>query len=42
LGLSRSFDRVSYDGDATYDILPAGPTGFYWADGILMTSTLHQ
>ena len=23
------------------DLLPAGPTGFYWADGILMGSTLH-
>ncbi len=34
-------DQVAYDGAATYDILPAGPTGYYWADGILMGSTLH-
>ena len=24
----------------TYDLLPAGPTGVYWADGILLGSTL--
>jgi hypothetical protein len=34
-------ERISYDGSATYDVLPAGSTGFYWADGILMGSTLH-
>lgn len=33
-------ERVVYDGDATYDILPAGPTGAYWADGIPLRSTL--
>ncbi len=33
-------ESVPYNGSATYDILPAGPTGFYWADGILMGSTL--
>jgi hypothetical protein len=27
---------------ATYDILPAGPTGTYWANGILVGSTLNQ
>lgn len=27
---------------ATYDILPAGPTGTYWANGILIGSTLNQ
>lgn len=32
---------ISYYG-ATYDILPAGPTGFYWADGILLASTLSE
>ena len=36
--LAESF---AYDGAATYDLLPAGPTGTYWADGILMGSTLH-
>lgn len=29
-----------YEGSATYDILPASETGFYWANGILMGSTL--
>jgi len=28
-------------GPATYDVLPAGPTGMYWADGILVLSTLR-
>ncbi|HTP03041.1 MAG TPA: Hint domain-containing protein [Anaerolineales bacterium] len=35
-----SAEQVAYDGMATYDVLPAGPTGYYWADGILMGSTL--
>lgn len=29
-----------YRGGATFDLLPAGPTGTYWADGILLGSTL--
>ena len=33
-------ERIPYDGIATYDILPSGGTGFYWANGILMGSTL--
>jgi hypothetical protein len=32
----------SYGGNATYDILPSGETGFYWANGILMGSTLKK
>lgn len=32
--------RESYRGDATFDLLPSGDTGFYWANGILMGSTL--
>ncbi len=36
--LAESF---AYDGGATYDLLAAGVTGTYWADGILMGSTLH-
>ena len=32
--------RFSYEQDATYDILPSGETGFYWANGILLGSTL--
>jgi hypothetical protein len=35
-----SVERVRYDQPATYDVLPAGATGFYWANGILMGSTL--
>jgi len=31
---------VPYTGDRTYDLLPAGPTGAYWANGILLSSTL--
>jgi hypothetical protein len=34
------WELVPYSGDRTYDILPAGPTGRYWANGILMSSTL--
>ena len=31
---------VPYNGTHTYDILPSGQTGFYWANGILIKSTL--
>ena len=34
--------RVSYGEGATYDLLPSGDTGFYWANGILVSSTLAQ
>src|SRR5438105_4452280 len=33
--------RVSYVGD-TWDLLPAGATGFYWADQVLLGSTLRR
>lgn len=33
-------ELVSYEKGFTYDLLPAGDTGFYWADGILIGSTL--
>jgi hypothetical protein len=36
-----SAERVAYGGGATYDILPAGATGAYWANGVLLGSTLH-
>ena len=36
-----SVDRVAYTGGATYDILPAGTTGAYWANGVLLGSTLR-
>jgi len=35
-------ERVRYAGDATFDILPSGPTGTYWADGVLLQSTLKN
>jgi hypothetical protein len=35
-------ERVHYQGDSTYDLLPSGRTGFYWANGILMGSTLNK
>lgn len=34
------WELVPYSADRTYDLLPAGATGNYWADGILMGSTL--
>ncbi|MEK7069038.1 MAG: peptidoglycan-binding protein [Patescibacteria group bacterium] len=36
-----STQRVSYDEGATYDVLPSGDTGFYWANGVLLGSTLR-
>ena len=33
-------ERVAYGDVATYDILPSGETGFYWANGILLKSTI--
>lgn len=34
------WELVPYTGGRTYDLLPAGATGFYWANGIPMSSTL--
>jgi hypothetical protein len=34
------WELVPYAGERTYDILPAGATGHYWANGILLSSTL--
>jgi hypothetical protein len=36
-----STNRIPNTNGYTYDILPSGDTGEYWADGILMQSTLH-
>jgi hypothetical protein len=36
-----SAERVRYDGGATFDVLPAGATGAYWANGVLLGSTLR-
>jgi hypothetical protein len=35
-----SAERVPYRDGATYDVLPSGETGFYWANGVLLGSTL--
>jgi len=32
---------VPYGEPATYDLLPSGPTGTYWANGVLLGSTLR-
>jgi hypothetical protein len=39
-GLVVQIERLPYDQPATYDILPASRTGGYWANGILVGSTL--
>jgi hypothetical protein len=36
------WELVPYAGDRTYDLLPAGPIGTYWANGILLSSTLAR
>lgn len=37
-----TWELVPNAGGRTYDLLPAGATGHYWANGILMASTLSQ
>ena len=36
-----SAERVSYGAGYTYDLLPSGETGFYFANEIMLNSTLH-
>jgi len=36
----KNIEIIPYTGTYTYDILPSGDTGFYWANGILIKSTL--
>jgi Hint domain len=36
-----TWELVPYAGDRTYDLLPAGPTGTYWANGVQLSSTLR-
>lgn len=36
-----SAELVPYRGGATFDLLPSGPTGTYWANGIPLASTLR-
>jgi len=40
-GRVATAEGVLYQKDYTYDVLPSGATGFYWANGILLDSTLH-
>lgn len=35
-------ELVPYKGDYTYDILPSGDTGTYWANGVLLKSTIRS
>jgi hypothetical protein len=37
-----SAERVPYGYGTTFDLLPAGPTGTYWADGVPLASTLRH
>ena len=39
-GTIKLWELVPYAGDRTYDLLPAGPTGTYWANGIQLSSTI--
>jgi hypothetical protein len=36
-----SADREPYDGGFTFDVRPAGASGAYWANGVLLLSTLR-
>ena len=36
------WELIPYSGDRTYDLLPAGATGTYWANGVLLSSTLSR
>jgi hypothetical protein len=36
-----SAELAPYEGGATFDVLPAGPKGLYWANGVLLGSTLR-
>jgi hypothetical protein len=35
-------ERVLYTQPATFDVLPSGDTGHYWANGVLLGSTLSD
>jgi hypothetical protein len=36
-----SAELIAYAGGVTFDVLPAGATGIYWANGVLLGSTLR-
>jgi hypothetical protein len=35
-------DREPYGSGMTFDLLPSGPTGIYWADGVPLRSTIAR
>jgi hypothetical protein len=37
-----TLELVRYTGTRTYDVVPSGATGVYWADGIPLTSTIRR
>ena len=37
-----SIKSIDYSNQYTYDLLPDSDTGYYWADGVLLGSTLKQ
>lgn len=37
----QSLELLPYEAKYTYDLLPAGDTGFYWANGVVLASTLR-
>jgi hypothetical protein len=41
-GNIERMETVSYADGITYDLAPAGDTGFYWANGVLLASTLRE
>ena len=38
-GVVMAVECIAYNDEATYDLLPSGATGLYWANGILLRST---
>lgn len=40
--LVLSAARVPYGSGTTFDLLPSGPTGLYWAEGVPLASTLGR
>jgi len=38
--LVMTVEHETYNAGATYDLLPSGETGLYWANGVLLKSTL--
>jgi hypothetical protein len=40
--LVTGLERLRYQSTTTFDILPSGGTGYYWANGVLLGSTLKE